>query len=728
MNEKEDEDRKKEVEKVKIFIEEKQTEENLSTKLLKTENIQEEENEYKENSDQNMCLEKDDKKDSKNISHGIFCIENKKDESEMEIVQKVKVEKITTFKDEKELKTSDQIEIEPIALRKSTRSTVKKMQHFEMPQKPTPKSKLIPKSTKKTSKKAIFKTSKKSKQKNSSVVYIDEELNDDEEIEEDDDDDEFALIHTKKKVEDLPKKKKRQRTKTNLLNYESGSTISDESDQESACIKCNKVKSKQILILCDGCDGPYHIACLKPPLLEIPEGDWYCEICTHDQLINFLEQKIEIIQSHNKQVEASRKAKENQKRTYTDISAYLDNIFSSNVCRKIKQEKPKKSIFEDTILEGPRSCRLKSRVRYTFEDFDKSINQACGEEEQEQDSYPRPTRITRRSIRLNEYVDGYNTDFESDDNSKNSDYKVNIKQDNYESLSEEISEEEDCSDEDFKSNKRKRTNVRESRRKNKKNKRKKTRSKYCEDTESEIQETEEEEEESGFSEKEFNHKSTRDKQKVYRDWTDEDSEKNSDQDKELGSCTKKRSTRSKSNMNYCESSDEDDKVEKGEKEEKPKSRIKKPWLSDDEEDCNEAGAKTAKSIIKRPWSDDNSETNLSESGNNKPKFNMNTTQVENDDGKTNLNTNNISMNDNKVQIESNELHRQLIVENKSINLPEQNFVSNNFINTGAPLMYYYCQPAHLQQAPIIQINGQIQNQLQPVVLMNIPSQGYINPN
>jgi len=32
-------------------------------------------------------------------------------------------------------------------------------------------------------------------------------------------------------------------------------------------------------LLCDGCDGAWHMACLRPPLTMIPEGDWKCPGC-----------------------------------------------------------------------------------------------------------------------------------------------------------------------------------------------------------------------------------------------------------------------------------------------------------------------------------------------------------------------------------------------------------------------------------------------------------------
>jgi PHD and RING finger domain-containing protein 1 len=34
------------------------------------------------------------------------------------------------------------------------------------------------------------------------------------------------------------------------------------------------------MVLCDICDAGYHIDCLEPKLLTIPEGEWICEECS----------------------------------------------------------------------------------------------------------------------------------------------------------------------------------------------------------------------------------------------------------------------------------------------------------------------------------------------------------------------------------------------------------------------------------------------------------------
>ena len=33
--------------------------------------------------------------------------------------------------------------------------------------------------------------------------------------------------------------------------------------------------------LLSGCERAYHLGCLKPPLAEIPEGDWFCPLCVN---------------------------------------------------------------------------------------------------------------------------------------------------------------------------------------------------------------------------------------------------------------------------------------------------------------------------------------------------------------------------------------------------------------------------------------------------------------
>ncbi|TMW68494.1 hypothetical protein Poli38472_005962 [Pythium oligandrum] len=51
------------------------------------------------------------------------------------------------------------------------------------------------------------------------------------------------------------------------------------------CEYCNRVDDHySLLILCDGkdCGREFHMGCLKPPMLKVPPGDWYCPECSKD--------------------------------------------------------------------------------------------------------------------------------------------------------------------------------------------------------------------------------------------------------------------------------------------------------------------------------------------------------------------------------------------------------------------------------------------------------------
>nr|CAD7399056.1 unnamed protein product [Timema cristinae] len=65
-------------------------------------------------------------------------------------------------------------------------------------------------------------------------------------------------------------------------------TAQKESDGElaevddHACQKCGKMDHPEWILLCDKCDNGWHGSCLRPALLVIPEGDWFCPPCEHN--------------------------------------------------------------------------------------------------------------------------------------------------------------------------------------------------------------------------------------------------------------------------------------------------------------------------------------------------------------------------------------------------------------------------------------------------------------
>ena len=45
------------------------------------------------------------------------------------------------------------------------------------------------------------------------------------------------------------------------------------------CRICRRKGGDEFMLLCDGCDHGYHMYCLRPPLVDVPEGDWFCYDC-----------------------------------------------------------------------------------------------------------------------------------------------------------------------------------------------------------------------------------------------------------------------------------------------------------------------------------------------------------------------------------------------------------------------------------------------------------------
>ena len=38
------------------------------------------------------------------------------------------------------------------------------------------------------------------------------------------------------------------------------------------------------LLCCDFCPGTYHMRCVKPQLITVPEGEWKCPLCKVEKL------------------------------------------------------------------------------------------------------------------------------------------------------------------------------------------------------------------------------------------------------------------------------------------------------------------------------------------------------------------------------------------------------------------------------------------------------------
>lgn len=46
------------------------------------------------------------------------------------------------------------------------------------------------------------------------------------------------------------------------------------------CFHCGEKAEGNNSLICDSCEGIYHVSCIEPPIQEIPTNNWYCNNCT----------------------------------------------------------------------------------------------------------------------------------------------------------------------------------------------------------------------------------------------------------------------------------------------------------------------------------------------------------------------------------------------------------------------------------------------------------------
>lgn len=61
---------------------------------------------------------------------------------------------------------------------------------------------------------------------------------------------------------------------------------------DDRCVEHHPSDESSTVLLCDGCEGKYNIFRLKPPLKDIPKGDWYCPRCVSGRWYGTLDARI----------------------------------------------------------------------------------------------------------------------------------------------------------------------------------------------------------------------------------------------------------------------------------------------------------------------------------------------------------------------------------------------------------------------------------------------------
>ncbi|KAI4902424.1 hypothetical protein NFI96_022038 [Prochilodus magdalenae] len=166
---------------------------------------------------------------------------------------------------------------------------------------------------------------------------------------------------------------------------ESESEHSEEAPPEDACKHCGLPNHPELILLCDLCDSGYHTACLRPPLMIIPDGEWFCPPCQHKLLCEKLEEQLLNLDTALKKRERAERRRE--RLVYVGIS--VENIIPNpgphrttteqDADAEDKKPEKKKDAKKNKNLER-RSTRKRKSISYRFDDFDEAIDEAIEED------------------------------------------------------------------------------------------------------------------------------------------------------------------------------------------------------------------------------------------------------------------------------------------------------------------------------------------------------------
>ncbi|XP_030007128.1 remodeling and spacing factor 1-like isoform X2 [Sphaeramia orbicularis] len=153
------------------------------------------------------------------------------------------------------------------------------------------------------------------------------------------------------------------------------SSKSEEVHSEDACTHCGLPNHPELILLCDSCDSGYHTACLRPPLMLIPDGEWFCPPCQHKLLCEKLEEQLQNLDSALKKKERAERRRE--RLVYVGIS--VENIIPEGDEAMEEKSTKKKDPKKNKNL-GRRSTRTRKHISYRFDDFDDAIDEAIEED------------------------------------------------------------------------------------------------------------------------------------------------------------------------------------------------------------------------------------------------------------------------------------------------------------------------------------------------------------
>ena len=122
------------------------------------------------------------------------------------------------------------------------------------------------------------------------------------------------------------------------------------------CRICRRKGGDEYMLLCDGCDHGYHMYCLRPPLVDVPEGDWFCYDCKPltPSKTRKRTQRVPIIENSSESEEEEKE--EEEYRSEEEQSGEQD---VSDEEGDVATRKPRRSKASDSV-EVRRSSRLQN--------------------------------------------------------------------------------------------------------------------------------------------------------------------------------------------------------------------------------------------------------------------------------------------------------------------------------------------------------------------------------
>uniref|UniRef100_A0A8D0Z069 Remodeling and spacing factor 1 n=1 Tax=Sus scrofa TaxID=9823 RepID=A0A8D0Z069_PIG len=367
-------------------------------------------------------------------------------------------------------------------------------------------------------------------------------------------------------------------------------------DDDEPCKKCGLPNHPELILLCDSCDSGYHTACLRPPLMIIPDGEWFCPPCQHKLLCEKLEEQLQ-------DLDVALKKKERAERRYCDmcINALLGSLtFDEAIDEAI----------EDDIKEADGGGVGRGKDISTITGHRGKDISTILDEERKENKRPQRAAAARRKKRrrLNDLDSDSNLDEEeSEDEFKISDGSQDefVVSDENPDESEEDPPSNDDSDTDFCSRRLRRHPSRPMRQ-SRRLRRKTPKKKYSDDDEEEESEENSRDSESDFSDDfsddfvETRRRRSRRNQKRqinYKEDSESDgSQKSLRRGKEIRRVHKRRLSSSESEESYMSKNSEDDELAK-----KSKRSVRKRGRSTDEyseadEDEEEEGKPSRKRL------------------------------------------------------------------------------------------------------------------------------------